>query len=58
VAALVRILFSTKVGEVGIAYHVSQAPDEMRHLSRELGALVEKSGLAVPALRSVLDLQR
>ena len=54
---LFRILFSTKFGEVGIAYHVSQAPDEMRHLSRELSALVEKSGLAVPALRGVLALQ-
>ncbi len=58
VAGLFRILFSTKFGEVGIAYHVSQAPDEMRHLSRELGVLVEKSGLAVPALRAVLDLQK
>ncbi len=56
-AALFRILFSTKFGEVGIAYHVSQAPDEMRHLSRELSVLVDKSGLAVPALRSVLALQ-
>jgi 2-dehydropantoate 2-reductase len=55
-AAMFRILFSTKFGEVGAAYHASQAPDEMRHLSRELGVLVEKSGLAVPALRAVLDL--
>jgi len=55
--ALFKALFSTKFGEVGAAYHASQAPDEMRHLSHELSALVEKSGLAVPALRSVLALQ-
>jgi 2-dehydropantoate 2-reductase len=55
--AMFRILFSSKIGEVGAAYHVSQAPDEMRHLSRELGVLVEKSGLAVPALRKTLALQ-
>jgi 2-dehydropantoate 2-reductase len=55
--AMFRILFSTKFGEVGAAYHASQAPDEMRHLSRELSVLVEKSGLPVPALRSVLALQ-
>jgi 2-dehydropantoate 2-reductase len=57
VVALFRLLFSSKVGEVGAAYHASQAPDEMRHLSRELSILVEKSGLAVPALRAVLALQ-
>jgi 2-dehydropantoate 2-reductase len=56
-AAMFRILFSSKFGEVGAAYHASQAPDEMRHLSRELSVLVEKSGLAVPALREVLALQ-
>jgi 2-dehydropantoate 2-reductase len=54
--ALFRLLLGSKFGEVGAAYHVSQAPDEMRHLARELAVLVEKSGLAVPKLRAVLDL--
>jgi 2-dehydropantoate 2-reductase len=52
----VRILFSSKLGEVGAAYHVSQAPDEINYLARELDVLVEKSGLAVPAVRKILDM--
>jgi 2-dehydropantoate 2-reductase len=55
--AIFRKLLSSKYGEVGMGYHISQAPDEMRHLSQELKILVEKSRLPVPALRAVLDLQ-
>ena len=35
-------------------YHLSQAPDEMRQLGLETMALVERSGLPVPALRACL----
>jgi hypothetical protein len=52
VAALRRLL-STKFAEVGSGWHCSQAPDEMRQLGIELMALVEKSGLPVPALRKL-----
>ncbi len=50
VAALHRLL-STRFAEVGAGWHCSQAPDEMRQLGIELMALVEKSGLPVPAIR-------
>ena len=49
-----RAILPTKFMEVGGVYHISQAPDEMRQLGIELMALVEKSGLPVPALRKVL----
>jgi 2-dehydropantoate 2-reductase len=52
--ALLRLLFASKKGEIGIAWHCSQAPDEMRHLGTELEVLVEKSGLPAPAIRKVL----
>jgi len=52
VAALRRLL-STKFAEVGAGWHCSQAPDEMRQLGIELMALVEKSGLSVPAIRKL-----
>ena len=49
-----RALLPSKFMEVGGMYHLSQAPDEMRQLCMELMAMVEKSGLPVPALRSCL----
>jgi 2-dehydropantoate 2-reductase len=48
-----RALLPSKFMEVGGMYHLSQAPDEMRQLGGELMALVEKSGLPVPALRKL-----
>jgi hypothetical protein len=51
-----RALFSSKLGEVGGVYHVSQAPDEMHYLAQELEVLVEKSGLPLPAIRKVLSM--
>jgi len=51
-----RALFSSKLGEVGGVYHVSQAPDEMYYLAQELEALVEKSGLSSPAIRKMLSM--
>ena len=54
--ALLRILLKTRIIEVGGVYHVSQAPDEMKFLAGELKDLVEKSGLPVPAIRKVLEM--
>jgi hypothetical protein len=45
------------LGEVGLAYHVYQAPDEMQQLANELRALVDQAGLPVPPIRKVLDLE-
>lgn len=55
--AILRILFSSRFGEVGAAYHISQAPDEMRHLAKELQVLVERSGLPTPAIRKLLSMK-
>jgi len=52
---LFRVFLATKVAEIGGGWHCSQAPDEMRQLAVELKALMQKSGLAVPALRQVLE---
>ena len=49
-----RVALPSKFMEVGGMFHVSQAPDEMRQLCLELMAMVEKSGLPVPELRSCL----
>ncbi len=49
-----RWLLNSKLGEVGLAYHVSQAPDEVQQLVNELRALVDQAGLPVPAIRQIL----
>jgi 2-dehydropantoate 2-reductase len=49
-----RWLLKSKLGEVGLAYHVSQAPDEVLQLIHELRALVDQTGLPVPAIRKIL----
>jgi 2-dehydropantoate 2-reductase len=49
-----QALLNSKLGEVGLAWHCSQAPDEIAQMAGELEALVEKSGLPVPAIRKVL----
>ena len=51
-----RALLNSKLGEVGLAYHVSQAPDEVQQLADELDALVEQAGLPVPAIRQILGI--
>jgi len=53
-AAILRLLLASKYGEIGAAWHCSQAPDEMHQLAKELKELVERSGLPVPALRRIL----
>jgi len=54
--ASMRALLNSKLGEVGLAYHVSQAPDEMLQLAAELRDLADRSGLAVPAIRKILEM--
>jgi 2-dehydropantoate 2-reductase len=49
-----RALLNSKFGEVVLAYHVSQALDEMQQLATELRALVDQAGLPVPAIRKIL----
>ena len=49
-----RALLNSRLGEVGLAWHVSQAPDEIQQLDMELQALVDQAGLPVPAIRKIL----
>jgi 2-dehydropantoate 2-reductase len=50
-----KVLLGIKFGEVGLEYHLSQAPDEMQQLAMELKELVNQAGLPVPAIRKVLE---
>jgi len=52
-----RMVLPTRFAEIGAVWHVSQAPDEMNQLAMELGLLVGKSGLPVPALRELLGMK-
>ncbi len=56
IAALCMVI-PAKFMEVGGVWHVTQGLDEMNQLAVELGALVEKSGLPVPALRELLGME-
>jgi hypothetical protein len=38
-------------------YHISQAPDGMAQLAKEVKTLAQKSGLPVPAIRKVLGME-
>jgi 2-dehydropantoate 2-reductase len=49
-----RALLGSKLGEVGLAWHCSQAPDEVQQLAKELEGLVNQSDLAAPAIRKLL----
>jgi 2-dehydropantoate 2-reductase len=50
-----RMLLNSKLGEVGLAYHVSQAPDEIQQLVNELRELVDRAGVPVPHVRKILE---
>jgi 2-dehydropantoate 2-reductase len=56
-AFLLRLLCNSKFGEVGAAWHVQQAPDEMQALADDLRAAVIRSGVPAPAIRKVLDMK-
>jgi 2-dehydropantoate 2-reductase len=49
-----RTLLNSRWGEAGLAWHVSQAPDEIQYLAGELQALVDRAGIPAPAIRKVL----
>jgi 2-dehydropantoate 2-reductase len=49
-----RLLFNSKMGQVGLQYHISQAPDEMQQLVMELKQLVTQAGVALPAIQKAL----
>lgn len=51
-----KLLLASKMGEVGLAWHVSQAPDEMHKLAADLIEMVNSSKLDVPALQELLKL--
>ncbi len=53
--AAFRALFASHIGEIGAGWHCSQAPDEMQRLADDLKALVDKSGLPVPAIKKILE---
>jgi 2-dehydropantoate 2-reductase len=55
--AVLRLLLNSKFGEVGLAWHCSQAPDEIRELIAGLRALVEKAGIPAPAMGKLLGLR-
>ncbi len=50
-----RALLNSRIGEVGLAWHVSQAPDEIEQLALELKTLVDQAGLPVPYIRKILE---
>jgi len=49
-------LLPSKIVEMGGIWHVSQAPDEMNELIKELEILIKQSGLSVPKLKKLLEL--
>ncbi len=49
-----RLLLNSKFGEAGLEYHISQAPDEMQHLVKELKELVDQASRPFPAIQKVL----
>jgi 2-dehydropantoate 2-reductase len=53
---LLRMALPTRFVEMGGVWHISQAPDEMIELARELNDLVQETGLPVPAVRKLLEL--
>lgn len=56
IESLVRLLFRSRLGEVGAAWHVSQAHDEMQALAQDLREMVVETRLPVPSIRSVLEM--
>jgi 2-dehydropantoate 2-reductase len=50
-----KLLLNSRLGEVGLAWHVSQAPDEVQQLDMELQALVDKADLPAPSIRKILE---
>jgi hypothetical protein len=49
-----RALLNSRCGEVGLEWHVFQAPDEIHELAMQLQALVDQPGTLAPAVCKVL----
>jgi 2-dehydropantoate 2-reductase len=49
-----RLLLNSRLGEIGLALHASQASDEIQQLDLELQTLVNQAGLPVPSIRKIL----
>ena len=49
-----RMLLNSRLGEIGLAWHVSQAPDEVLQLCGELQIIVNQSGIPSPAIQKIL----
>ncbi len=49
-----QLLLRTKFAEVGLAWHVSQAPDEIIQLGKELLDFCDRVDFPIPAIRKVL----
>jgi 2-dehydropantoate 2-reductase len=49
-----RLLLNSRFGEVGLEYHISQAPDEIQQMINELWVLVDRANIPVPAIRTAL----
>ena len=58
VVAGFRLLLGSRIGEIGLGWHCSQAPDEIVRLADEVEALVDSAGLPAPAMRSILAARR
>ncbi len=54
---LASLFLNSRLAEVGGAWHVQQAPDEMQALANDLREMVMKSGVSVPSIRRVLDMK-
>jgi len=56
-AFMLRLMFNSKFGEVGAAWHAQQAPDELQVLAEDLRASVIRSGVPAPAIRKALGMK-
>jgi ketopantoate reductase len=52
--ATFRLLLNSIIGEVGLQYHIDQAPDEMQRLILELRQLLSMVNIPLPAIRKAL----
>jgi hypothetical protein len=49
-----KLVLNSRFGEVGLEYHISQAPDEIQQMIDELWALVDRANIPAPAIRRAL----
>jgi 2-dehydropantoate 2-reductase len=49
-----KLVLNSRFGEVGLEYHISQAPDEIRQMIDELWALIDRAKIQAPAICKAL----